>query len=276
MSKHPQNEERGGRSAPILLTLSLLLLAFAWWTKPKDREPPRSRPTSFHAAKPVQSVNATRQTASSSSAAARHSTSSAVGHRTFHPDPAKKPRVETPRQAYVHWGSRWWPAEVLRTAGDRHLIRYNGYGADWDEWVGPDRISFDPNVLVQAMEISPIRLSPRNPGDVLLGSRRFVLSTELLNLESTTNVHWTGAEAVINGRTADWGWSPQPNTIDPITGQIATKPESTALVEWGGRWWPAHVLKTENNRHFIRYQGYGSEWDEWVTEPRISFPRRDG
>lgn len=39
----------------------------------------------------------------------------------------------------VLWGDRWWRAEVLRTDGDHSLIRYVGYGAEWDEWVGTDR-----------------------------------------------------------------------------------------------------------------------------------------
>ena len=45
-------------------------------------------------------------------------------------------------------------------------------------------------------------------------------------------------------------------------------------VEWQKRWWPAKVEKLdeahENGaKYFISYDGYGREWDEWVTDKRI-------
>src|SRR5262245_20768746 len=40
----------------------------------------------------------------------------------------------------VEWGRQWWPADVLRRDGVRHFIHYRGYGKEWDEWVGPERI----------------------------------------------------------------------------------------------------------------------------------------
>lgn len=41
-------------------------------------------------------------------------------------------------------------------------------------------------------------------------------------------------------------------------------------VEWKGQWYPAKVLKAspDGERCYIQYQGYGSEWNEWVTEDR--------
>jgi hypothetical protein len=44
-----------------------------------------------------------------------------------------------PGDPVVLWGNRWWRAEVLQTEDDHSLIRYVGYGAEWDEWVGTDR-----------------------------------------------------------------------------------------------------------------------------------------
>jgi len=40
-------------------------------------------------------------------------------------------------------------------------------------------------------------------------------------------------------------------------------------VEWGGKWWKAMVLDIKNYFALIHYDGYGSEWDEWVTNERI-------
>ncbi|MBX7171857.1 MAG: caspase family protein [Pyrinomonadaceae bacterium] len=40
-------------------------------------------------------------------------------------------------------------------------------------------------------------------------------------------------------------------------------------VEWQKKWYPAKVLEVKGGSHFITYEGYGSEWNEWVTSKRI-------
>ena len=42
-------------------------------------------------------------------------------------------------------------------------------------------------------------------------------------------------------------------------------------VEWKKRWWPAKILKVNENekQYFIAYDGYGEEWNEWVGPKRI-------
>jgi hypothetical protein len=41
----------------------------------------------------------------------------------------------------VEWGGSYWPATILVRHGDgRALIRYDGYGPEWDEIVGPARM----------------------------------------------------------------------------------------------------------------------------------------
>lgn len=40
-------------------------------------------------------------------------------------------------------------------------------------------------------------------------------------------------------------------------------------VQWKGQWYPATVLKVDNNKCFIHYDGYASSWDEWVGPARI-------
>lgn len=39
----------------------------------------------------------------------------------------------------VSYEQKWWPARVLESRLGLQHIRYDGYGAQWDEWVGPDR-----------------------------------------------------------------------------------------------------------------------------------------
>jgi len=48
--------------------------------------------------------------------------------------------LANPRDVMVEWHGHWYAAEVLRRSGGQHFIHYTGYGANWDEWVGPSRI----------------------------------------------------------------------------------------------------------------------------------------
>ena len=41
--------------------------------------------------------------------------------------------------AEVLWKSSWYPAHVVKSKGEQCYIHYDGYGSNWDEWVGPDR-----------------------------------------------------------------------------------------------------------------------------------------
>lgn len=40
-------------------------------------------------------------------------------------------------------------------------------------------------------------------------------------------------------------------------------------VEWKGGLFPATILKVEDGKYLVHYDGYASSWDEWVTEDRI-------
>lgn len=44
---------------------------------------------------------------------------------------------------------------------------------------------------------------------------------------------------------------------------------SSLSVLWKGKYYPAKVLKTRDKEFYIRYDGYGEDWDEWVTAERI-------
>lgn len=53
------------------------------------------------------------------------------------------------------------------------------------------------------------------------------------------------------------------------TGKGGVKEKGEIEVKWGGTWFPATILKTENQKTLIHYDGWGSNWDEWVTSDRI-------
>ena len=49
-------------------------------------------------------------------------------------------------KAQVEWHHRWWPAKVVKVNAEekKYFITYDGYGQEWDEWVGADRIRLKP------------------------------------------------------------------------------------------------------------------------------------
>src|SRR5262245_46730892 len=56
-------------------------------------------------------------------------------------DPPTSTSRSTTEEVEVEWRGAWWPALVLeRHDGNRWLVHYEGYGKDWDEVVGPERI----------------------------------------------------------------------------------------------------------------------------------------
>ncbi|MBX3225692.1 MAG: hypothetical protein KIT84_31055 [Labilithrix sp.] len=41
----------------------------------------------------------------------------------------------------VEWRGRWWPATIMERRGSgRFMVHYTGYGDEWDEVVGVERI----------------------------------------------------------------------------------------------------------------------------------------
>jgi len=46
-------------------------------------------------------------------------------------------------QVYILWNGNWYPGEILAVYNGRgtYKVHYDGYGSEWDEEVGPDRLS---------------------------------------------------------------------------------------------------------------------------------------
>ncbi|MBE7438152.1 MAG: hypothetical protein HS115_06810 [Spirochaetales bacterium] len=42
---------------------------------------------------------------------------------------------------------------------------------------------------------------------------------------------------------------------------------------WNGTYYPARILKQDGPFHFIHYDGYTSQWNEWITSVRIRLPQ---
>ena len=73
----------------------------------------------------------------------------AIGYDTpdsdeWHPYASCKPlklvQYAVGKAVLVKWKKKWYPAKVLEVKGAQHLVTYDGWDADSNEWVGPGRI----------------------------------------------------------------------------------------------------------------------------------------
>ncbi|MCC6739877.1 MAG: caspase family protein [Planctomycetia bacterium] len=84
---------------------------------------------------------------------------------------------------------------------------------------------------------------------------------------------------VVDGRDGEWrvhylGWEDSYDEWVPAARM--RKPQGIGVaggdkvqVEWKKKWWPATVMQVEGDFAFVHYDGFGKEWDEWVTAKRL-------
>jgi hypothetical protein len=61
---------------------------------------------------------------------------------------------EAGRRVEAQWQGKWWPAYVLQVSSGKTQVHYAGFGAEWDEWLGPDRVrAYKPRQLAAGTPI---------------------------------------------------------------------------------------------------------------------------
>jgi hypothetical protein len=53
----------------------------------------------------------------------------------------------------AEWHGSWWPAVIAETKDSKYFIHYVGYGCNWDEWLGPERM----HATAEQVAAEPIR-----------------------------------------------------------------------------------------------------------------------
>lgn len=54
----------------------------------------------------------------------------------------------------AQWKGKWWPAYVLQASGTQTHVHYAGFGAEWNEWLGPDRVRpYQPKHMAAGMPV---------------------------------------------------------------------------------------------------------------------------
>jgi hypothetical protein len=165
----------------------------------------------------------------------------------------------------VLWAGTWYKAVVLQQKDGKFQIKYDGYGDEWNEWVGPDRIRFAGGAA-----------APAGAGAAVAGKKCQVFwgsswydATVLEQKDGKFYIKYDGYgdtwnEWVGEDRIRFVGGNPVPNDRPARLG-----PNKSVQVEWGGQWWPAMVLQTKDGKAFIHYDNHDDSWNEWVGPERI-------
>ncbi len=158
----------------------------------------------------------------------------------------------------VNKNGQWLPATIAQPlGGDRFIVAYDGFGAQWNEAVGMDRIK-------AGAAVAPTEY---HPGDkVLVTTQGHVMFGDVLQQVSagTWRVHYDGygPEAVENV-TSD-------RIQRPFLGVSAHTVGEAVMVEANGQTLPAKVLAaTAQNRWMVRFDGFNPQYDQEVPTERI-------
>lgn len=158
----------------------------------------------------------------------------------------------------VNKNGQWLPATIAQPlGGDRFIVAYDGYGPQWNEPVGMDRIK-------AGAAVAPAGFLP---GDkVLVTSQgRIVLGDVVAQVGAGTwRVHYDGygpeaAESVTEDRIQR-----------PFLGLSAHAVGEAVLVDANGQTLPAKVIAASaQNRWIVRFDGFNPQYDQEVKPERI-------
>lgn len=164
----------------------------------------------------------------------------------------------------VLWSGTWYKAVVLEQKDGKFQIKYDGYGDEWNEWVGPDRIRFAGGVAAPAAQGAVAG----KKCEVLWAGTWFP-STVVEQKDGKFHIKYDGYDDTWNewvgeDRIRFVGGNPAPKNAP-----VPLAPNKAVQVEWGGQWWPATVLQTKDGKALIHYDNHDDSWNEWVSPERI-------
>jgi hypothetical protein len=179
-------------------------------------------------------------------------------------------------------------ATVVEVEGDFQRVTYADRPALWDEWVLSDRIvttppeapttvqverkgAWRPAVILEADgEKYQVRYQSGDGADEWVGKER---------IRSAVSVRWGGAwwpGLILEAKGDEYrvhypGWGSEWDewaTKERLRFAVPTGTR-TADVERDGTLWQAVVLRSNGDRLFVHYLGWGADRDEWVGKDRV-------
>lgn len=115
-----------------------------------------------------------------------------------------------------------------------------------------------------------LKLVPAKPHDnPIVGS--------YVNAKSSDGKFYVGRIDEVNGQKYLIRWGGYDESANEWVNKSDTKkwipnklPNGTkVLVEWKGKWYKSTVLGSKSGSHLIHYDGFDSNWDEWVPPQRL-------
>jgi hypothetical protein len=159
----------------------------------------------------------------------------------------------------VSKNNQWLPATIAQPiGGDRFIVAYDGFGPQWNEAVGMDRIKAGDAAAPAASY---------SAGDKVLvtAQGRLVLGEVVQQVAATAwRVHYDGygPEAVEN-LTAD-------RLKRPFLGASAHPTGEAVMVEANGQVLPAKILAASaQNRWIVRFDGFNPQYDQEIGAEKI-------
>jgi hypothetical protein len=156
--------------------------------------------------------------------------------------PVKFAHHKEGEKIHVLYGAGVFAAKVLSLDGDFHLIRYDGYGEEWDEWVLSPRIVPKPDGPMRIVQVE--------------WNGQWFPAIILKSEKKRFYIHYIGFES-----SWDEWVTPERLRIPPDT--------SIVFVRTAESWFPAVIQKIDGEKRLVRYHGCTPESDEWVTADQV-------
>src|SRR5205814_2120639 len=146
--------------------------------------------------------------------------------------PADKPAVEV-AQVEVEWHGTWYPAKILEQKDGKFYIKYDGWGDEWNEWVGKERIRLPAKGAV---------IAPDGKVEVFWSTTWFPAKI-LMEKDGKYLIKY-------DGYGDEWNeWVGKDRIRVPA--KVGVVPaEGKVEVEWAGTWYPAKILEKKDGKFY--------------------------
>lgn len=157
----------------------------------------------------------------------------------------------------VSRGGQWLPATIVQaTADQRFVIQYDGYGPQWNEAVGQDRLK------PAAQAVADYKVGER----VLVTAQNLWRVADVIQQLTPTSyrVHYDGYGPEVAENVG-------PDRMKKtFAGASAHAPGEAVLVDVNGQTLPAKVMAASAaDRWIVRFDGYGAQYDQEVGAERV-------
>jgi hypothetical protein len=165
----------------------------------------------------------------------------------------------------INRGGQWYPGTIVQPlGGERFVVSYDGAPPEFNEAVGMDRIH------TVASGASPgVARDYRIGEKVLVTSQNRVLLADVV--QQVSNVAW---------RVHYDGYGPEVGEYvgadrlrRPFVGMSTRAVGEAVVVDVNGQALPARIIAlSAADRWIVRYDGYGPQYDQEITEARLRAP----